>query len=168
MLKNLFRKKPIQEAQEVLYAPLSGKVIPIEEVPDPVFANKMMGEGLAIIPTEGNIAAPIDGEVVQIFHTKHAIGLQSKKGLEILIHIGLETVNLKGEGFTIHVKEGDKVSKGDLLVTFDIDFLKQSGKDIVTPMIITNSEDKLSSLEVNLIDNPIEQNASLAIAKLKD
>src|SRR5699024_6172205 len=96
MFKNLFKKN--QGAQ--LHAPVSGKVVPLEEVPDHVFSEKMMGEGIAVHPSEGTIVAPFDGEIVQIPETKHAVGLKDKDGNEVLIHIGLETVGLKGEGFT--------------------------------------------------------------------
>lgn len=167
MLKNLFKKKASKELTEVLFAPLSGEVVKIENVPDPVFSAKMMGDGIAIIPTEGKVVAPIDGEIVQVFHTKHAIGLRSINGLEILIHIGLETVNLKGEGYEIHIEEGQKVTKGDLLVTFDIEFLKSKDKPIITPIVITNSADKLAILETVFSNKDIKQNEPLARLVLK-
>ncbi|MBO9130078.1 PTS glucose transporter subunit IIA [Bacillus sp. 165] len=137
MFKKLFSSKI---NQETIVAPLTGEVKNIEEVPDPVFAQRMMGDGIAIVPTEGKVVAPVDGEIVQLFHTKHAIGIRSQQGLEILIHVGLETVNLKGEGFEAHVTEGQKVKAGDLLLTFDLPYIKQNAKDIITPMVITNKD----------------------------
>ncbi|GAB6257001.1 MULTISPECIES: PTS sugar transporter subunit IIA [Bacillaceae] len=137
MFKKLFGKK---ESVEQLLAPINGQVINIEDVPDPVFSGKMMGDGIAILPEEGLVVSPIDAEVIQVFHTKHALGLRTKHGIELLIHIGLETVNLNGEGFEVHVAEGQNVKAGDKLVTFDIDFLKSKAPSIVTPIVITNGE----------------------------
>src|SRR5699024_3774093 len=102
MFKNLFKKKETPKEEQII-APLSGKVKQLEEVPDPTFSEKMMGEGIAIEPDEGLVVAPFDGEIIQVFPTKHAIGIQGESGLEILIHIGLETVSLKGEGFEVFV-----------------------------------------------------------------
>ncbi|MBP2079383.1 PTS system trehalose-specific EIIBC component [Oceanobacillus polygoni] len=133
-------------AKELIYAPLTGKRIPLEDVPDPTFSEKMMGEGLAIEPTDGKVVAPIDGEVTLTFPTKHAIGLKSKSGIEILIHIGLETVNLDGEGFEVHVNEGDQLSIGDPLVTFDLELIKLKAASSITPIIITNG-DTVENLE---------------------
>ncbi|MGD6844994.1 PTS sugar transporter subunit IIA [Bacillus infantis] len=145
MFKKLFGKK--EEITEVeLKAPLTGKAVDLEEVPDPVFSEKMMGDGLAIEPSEGIVVSPVDGEVVQVFPTKHAIGLRAENGAEILIHIGLETVSMKGEGFETHISEGSKVKTGDKLVSFDIDLVKEKAKSTVTPVIITNG-DALSSIE---------------------
>ena len=125
---------------EKIIAPLSGKVVELDEVPDPTFSQKMMGDGLAIEPTDGKVVSPVDGEIVQFFHTKHAIGIKSLTGAEILIHVGLETVTMNGEGFEGHVKEGDKVRKGDLLITFDIDLIKEKAASTITPIVITNGE----------------------------
>ncbi|MCJ8006517.1 PTS system trehalose-specific EIIBC component [Lederbergia wuyishanensis] len=126
--------------QILIYAPVSGNVVALKDVPDPTFSQKMMGDGIAIEPTDGKVVAPFDGEVIQIFPTKHAIGLVSDSGLELLIHIGLETVSLNGEGFEAHVKSGDKVKAGDPLVTFDLDFIKEKAKSHVTPIIVTNGD----------------------------
>lgn len=139
MLKNLFGKKA-KPSEETIYAPMNGKIIEIEQVPDPTFSEKMMGDGVAIEPSEGKVVAPVDGEIIQFFHTKHAIGIRSKAGLELLIHIGLETVGLEGEGFEGHVKQGDKVKTGDLLLTFDLDFIKEKAASAVSPIVITNSD----------------------------
>jgi len=139
--KKLFGKSEETSNNDVLASPATGKLIALEEVPDPVFSEKMMGEGLAIDPTEGVIVAPIDAEVLQVFPTKHAVGLKTAHNTEILIHIGLETVSMNGEGFEAHVKEGDRVKKGDTLVTFNLDLVREKAKSTITPVIITNSAD---------------------------
>ncbi|MFD2212000.1 PTS glucose transporter subunit IIA [Virgibacillus halophilus] len=135
MFKNLFKKN---QAQQIL-APLNGEIKALEEVPDPVFSEKMMGEGIAIVPAEGKIVSPIDGEIVQVPDTKHAVGMVGKDGTEILIHIGLETVELKGEGFTPKVQTGDKVTVGQPLMEFDLEYIQEHAKDVITPIVITNS-----------------------------
>ncbi|WP_019241868.1 MULTISPECIES: PTS sugar transporter subunit IIA [Bacillus] len=126
--------------KDVLVAPATGKLIPLEEVPDPVFGQKMMGEGLAIDPSEGVIVAPIDAEVATIIGSKHAIGLKTKNNTEILIHVGLETVAMGGEGFEVFVKEGDQVKQGDKLITFNLDLIREKAKSTITPVIITNTD----------------------------
>lgn len=147
MFKKLFGKKeePVKTVQ--LMAPVSGNAVALERVPDPVFAEKMMGDGLAIEPSEGLVVSPVDGEIMQVFPTKHAIGIRAKNGAEILIHIGLETVSLNGEGFQTFIKEGDKVRVGDKLVAFDLEIIKEKAKSTVTPIIITNT-DKAASLDI--------------------
>ena len=138
MFKKLFGKKT---REENITAPLTGRIFSLENVPDPVFSQKMMGEGFAIEPTNGEVVAPIDGEIVQLFHTKHAIGLKTENGAEIIIHVGLETVAMEGEGFTAHVKEGSKVKKGDKLLTVDLEKIREKAKSTVTPVVVTNSAD---------------------------
>ena len=122
-----------------LRSPIAGTAIPLSQVDDAAFASEALGKGVAIEPAVGEVVSPINGKVVMVFDTKHAIGLESNEGVEILIHIGLDTVNLKGEGFTTHVKAGDLVEIGDKLVDFDIDFIKASGYKTTTPMVITNT-----------------------------
>ncbi|WP_174615707.1 PTS system trehalose-specific EIIBC component [Virgibacillus ihumii] len=126
--------------QEKIFAPLNGTIKSLEDVPDPTFSQKMMGDGLAIDPEDGKVVAPLDGEIVQIFPTKHAVGILSDEGTEVLIHIGLETVNLDGDGFEAHVQQGDKVKAGDPLITFDVEFVREKAAGIITPVIITNGE----------------------------
>ena len=120
----------------IITAPLDGKIIGITEVPDPIFSGKMMGDGAAIIPEDGKIYAPVDGTLTTIAPTKHAFGYTGDDGEEILVHVGLETVGLNGEGFTIHKKAGDKVKKGDLVAEVDLDFLKKKGLNTVTPVVV--------------------------------
>lgn len=130
-----------------IVAPLRGRSIPLEEVPDPVFAEKMLGDGLAIIPMDGKLVSPVAAKVVQIFPTKHAIGLRTKQGIEILIHIGLDTVLMKGEGFDVHVREGDHLQVGQLLLEFNLSLIEERAKSTITPIIITNGE-RVAKLEL--------------------
>ncbi|MDI3310740.1 MAG: PTS glucose transporter subunit IIA [Thermoanaerobacterium sp.] len=132
----MFKKKFVGET---IVSPFNGKLINIEDVPDPVFSGKMVGDGVAVEPKEGIVYSPVDGEVIQLFPTKHAIGIRSSGGLEILIHIGMDTVEMKGEGFESFVEEGQKVKAGDKLIMFDIDKIKEN-HPIISPVIITNME----------------------------
>ena len=126
-------------ANETLISPLTGNLVKMENVPDPVFSSGALGQGIAVEPTEGKVFAPADAEVTTMFPTGHAIGLKTGKGTEILIHIGMDTVEMEGKGFTVHVAQGDKVKKGQLLIEFDIDAIKKAGHPIITPVIVTNS-----------------------------
>ncbi|MFC4801912.1 N-acetylglucosamine-specific PTS transporter subunit IIBC [Neobacillus sp. GCM10023253] len=118
--------------------PIEGEIIPLSEVPDQVFSQKMMGDGFGIVPANGVVVSPVDGKIMNVFPTKHAIGIKSKQGYEILIHIGLDTVNLKGEGFNVLVHEGQQVVNGQEILKFDLDFVKKSVPSVVTPVIFTN------------------------------
>ncbi|MFS0784527.1 PTS glucose transporter subunit IIA [Bacillus sp. 1P06AnD] len=136
MLSKLFKKEKLH-----IYTPVNGKVIAIEDVDDPVFSGKMMGEGIAVMPSGGDIYAPADGTVVQVAPTKHAIGIQTEDGTELLIHVGLETVSLKGEGFSVAVQAGEKVKVGDLLMKVDWDYIRAHAKSTIIPLVITNSQE---------------------------
>lgn len=125
----------------VVNSPLNGEVVSLENVPDETFATKILGDGVAVIPTDGKVIAPMNGTVTTLFDTNHAIGLELENGVEILIHIGIDTVKLQGEGYKSFVSEGDKVSKGQTLITFDTDFIKEKGYNVITPVIITNTDD---------------------------
>ncbi|EDS6038680.1 PTS beta-glucoside transporter subunit IIABC [Salmonella enterica subsp. enterica] len=121
-------------------APMTGTVLALEQVPDSTFASGLLGQGIAIIPSEGKVFAPFSGEVSSLFQTKHAIGLLSDSGIELLIHVGIDTVKLEGEPFTAYVKEGDKVRAGDLLLEFNRQAILDAGYDLATPVIINNSD----------------------------
>lgn len=140
MFKKLLGKTKAVPQTLDLKAHATGEIVKLADVPDPVFAQKMMGDGIAIDPLEGKITSPIDGEIVQVFPTKHAVGIKAENGTEVLIHIGLDTVSMKGEGFTTHVSTGKKVKVGDLLVTFDVALVKEKAESTITPMIITNTD----------------------------
>ena len=126
----------------LILSPLDGRVIPLEEVPDEVFAEKVLGDGAAVIPENGNIYSPIDGEIVSIPESLHAYGIRSDAGIEMIVHFGLETVNLRGEGFSPKVKVGDRVKAGQLLCTADMDFLKSKGINTVTPVLVTDGAEE--------------------------
>ena len=139
---------------EDVYSVADGQVVALEQVEDPVFAQKMMGDGFAVEPANGNIVSPVTGTVSSIFPTKHALGLVTDSGLEVLVHIGLDTVSLEGKPFTVHVSEGQKVAAGDLLVTADLDAIREAGRKTSTVVVFTNG-DVLKSVK-------LEQTGSLA------
>lgn len=126
-----------------LFAPVIGECVPLSEVPDKVFSEKMLGDGVAFVFTGDTIFSPCDGDVIMAADTNHAIGLKASNKAEILIHAGLETVNLNGQGLEILVKEGSKVKKGQALIKLDRDFLETKKINMITPMIITSQEYKL-------------------------
>lgn len=125
---------------EIIHSLIKGEVKALSEVNDSVFSGEIMGKGFAILPEEGAAVSPVEGRVTAVFKTKHAIGITSARGAELLIHIGLDTVRLDGRHFEVHVKEGDVVAPGDLLITFDIKEIKAAGYDVITPVIITNTD----------------------------
>ena len=124
-----------------IVSPVNGKAVPIIEVPDPVFADKILGDGIAVIPEDGTFLCPVDGEVASVAESLHAIGFTTDDGLEVLMHIGLDTVKLNGEGFTVHVNVGDKVKKGDLIAEVNLDFIKEQGLNTITPVVICDGVD---------------------------
>lgn len=153
---NLFKKDKENENQAVntntsdkILVPITGIVSSVKECQDPVFAGEMVGKGSLILPSEGKVYSPVDGEISMVAESKHALGITSNTGLEILIHIGLDTVELNGEPYTSHVSQGQKIKAGDLLMEFDIEKIKASGKAVESPVIITNADDK----EINLLAN---------------
>ncbi len=131
---------PVSSGEEIK-SPMNGTVIPLSEVPDAVFSSEMLGKGFGVEPSEGKAYAPVDGEVTTVFDTKHAIGLMSKHGVELLIHIGMDTVKLNGKGFDVKVKTGDQVKAGDLLAEFDMDLIKGEGYPVTTAVVVTNTDD---------------------------
>ena len=143
----------LKRKPRVIHAQIDGQLIDIESVDDEVFSQKMAGDGLAIYPIGNIFTAPIDGVISKIFSTNHAFIIKSKQDLEVLVHIGLETVALKGEGFERLAEEGDEVKVGDPIIKVDLDFIKANAKDIVTPILITD-ESKFSSIDKN--DNVVK------------
>ena len=143
------KSAPLADLVEIA-SPLSGQVKELSQATDPVFAQGVMGQGVLIEPSQGELLAPVDGIVSVLFPTKHAVGIVSDQGVEMLMHIGMDTVNLEGKGFTAHVSQGDRVKAGDKLISFDIDLIKDAGYVTETPVIITNQDqyqaDALGSL----------------------
>ena len=136
--------------EEIIASPLVGDILPLSAVADEVFASGALGKGVAIQPSEGKVLAPANGTVSVLFPTGHAVGITTDTGVELLIHIGLDTVNLDGRGYTSHVEKGQKVSAGDLLVEFDIATINEAGYDTITPVIVTNTDnftDVLTTIE---------------------
>ncbi|MCC8354516.1 PTS beta-glucoside transporter subunit IIABC [Bacillus sp. AF23] len=152
-----------QGSGEIIHSPIKGEVKALSEVNDGVFSAGIMGKGFAIEPEEGEVVSPVYGSVTTIFKTKHAIGITSDQGAEILIHIGLDTVKLEGQWFTAHVKEGDKVAPGDPLVSFDLEQIIAAGYDVITPVIITNT-DRYSFSPVKEIGRVQTKEALLALS----
>ena len=128
----LFKAKGIEVA-----APATGEVVVLESVNDEVFSQKMAGDGIAIIPSDGLFGAPIDGDVIKIFSTGHAFVIRGEKGIEVMVHIGLDTVTLRGGGFSAVVSEGDRVKAGDIIVKADLKKISSLGKEIITPVIVS-------------------------------
>lgn len=150
---SLFKKKK----KISIVAPMTGEIFEIDKVPDEVFAGKMVGDGLAIKPSEGIVVAPCSGKIIQVFPTNHAMGILTPEGVEILIHIGLDTVNLKGNGFKSFVQAGDDVNKGDKLLEVDLEYVIENAKSIISPVIVTNMEKVLSlSIEKGTVQKGID------------
>ncbi|MDG3072257.1 beta-glucoside-specific PTS transporter subunit IIABC [Bacillus halotolerans] len=152
-----------QGSGEIIHSPIKGEVKALSEVNDGVFSAGIMGKGFAIEPEEGEVVSPVYGTVTTVFKTKHAIGITSDQGAEILIHIGLDTVKLEGQWFTAHVKEGDKVAPGDPLVSFDLEQIIAAGYDVITPVIVTNT-DRYSFSPVKEIGRVQTKEALLALS----
>ncbi|HLN61366.1 MAG TPA: PTS glucose transporter subunit IIA [Symbiobacteriaceae bacterium] len=143
MVFGLFKKK--SQVTEVV-APLTGEVVDISQVPDPVFAEKMMGDGFAINPSEGKVLAPVSGELINLFPTMHALGIRTAEGLEVLVHVGIDTVKLGGEGFKALVQQGARVEAGQPLLEFDLEAIRAKVPSLITPVVFTNLEDRTWSL----------------------
>ncbi len=141
LFDKILKKSQEVPAEEVLAAYAEGELISIKDVNDPTFAEEVLGKGVAIIPVKGELYAPIDGIVTMLFDTRHAIALTTAMGQEVLLHIGIDTVELKGEYFTANVKVGQKVKTGELLIRFDKEKIREKGFDTVIPMVVTNQED---------------------------
>lgn len=139
-------QEPAEETWLTLFAPLSGKTIPLEQVDDPVFAQRMVGDGLAILPDSDEVVSPVAGTITTLFPTGHAVGITTSDGLEVLIHVGLDTVELKGNGFKKLVQQGQKVDVGTPLIKLELDILQKTARSLQTPMIIMNG-DKVNKLK---------------------
>ena len=138
--------------KETIQSPIEGQMMPLSTAKDQAFAEGILGKGVLIHPTKGEVIAPFDGTVMTLFPSKHAIGLVSDNGLELLIHIGLDTVQLNGEHFTAHVKQGDKIKQGQKLVSFDKEAIEAAGYSVETPVIVTNSADYLDIIDTDKQD----------------
>ncbi len=145
LFDGFFRKKEKEQQADrgtTVLCPVKGEVIPLKDVEDDAFASGMMGPGAGIRPENGMIYAPVSGEVCVAFHTGHAIGIRSEAGVELLIHIGINTVNMNGEGFMVHVKQGDLVQAGDLIAEFDPDKVMAAGYKTTVMLLVTNAGDE--------------------------
>ncbi|WP_343128650.1 PTS glucose transporter subunit IIA [Buchnera aphidicola (Kurisakia onigurumii)] len=141
LFSNFFKSKKEKYFQEIeIVSPISGELINIEKVPDSVFSEKIVGDGISIKPSDNKIVAPIDGNISKIFDTLHAFSMKSIHGIEIFVHFGIDTVNLKGKGFKKIIQHTGKVKKGDVIITVDLDFLIKNAKSIITPVVISNME----------------------------
>lgn len=147
-----------------IVAPQTGSCVALTEVPDAVFADKVLGDGVAIKPTEDVVFSPINGTIVQVAHTFHAIGIEGSDGIEILLHLGINTVELKGDGFNCHVKVGDKVKKGDKLIDMDRAFIESKGYNTISPCIITNM-DSIDKFEIKTGDVKAKENVVISYKK---
>lgn len=157
-------EKEILKVEETLYSPIEGTYIALEDVDDNTFASGIVGKGFAVFPKTGKVYAPVDGEVIMIFKTKHALAIKSNSGLEVLIHIGLETVNLEGKYFDVKVHVGDKVKKGDLIAEIDKSSIEKEGYDLTTPVIITNYQD-FPNLNILSSYKNIDNNVGIIVNK---
>lgn len=149
---NLLKGHVVEEqkysSEILLFNPIKGEVIKLEEVPDVVFSEKLLGDGFAVRPEDNKVYAPVDGVIRVLFPTKHAIAIRTVEGVEILVHVGVDTVNLNGEGFTTYVQQGDEIKKGDLMISFDKELIEKSVKSLISPVIIT-SMDMISKIEID-------------------
>jgi PTS system glucose-specific IIA component len=143
------KKEKIPVEKEILYSPANGVVVPVSDVADPVFSQKMMGDGFAVIPADGNIYSPAKGKVLSVFPTKHAVGILLDSGLELLLHMGLDTVELNGKPFEIFVKEGQALTADTLIAKVDLAQLQEAGKDSAMVVVITNM-DKVKNFSLDV------------------
>lgn len=144
-----WRKKSTEPSTLEILAPVTGKAVALTEVPDEAFAAGHMGKGIAIEPAEGKLIAPFEGKVVHVIKSNHAVMIENAEGIQFLFHIGINTVSLKGEGFTSHVSAGDKVKAGQTLIEFNIEQIKAAGYPVITPIVVTNADEMVSTLEMH-------------------
>ncbi len=141
LFDKLFGSKENKSVEVEIYAPISGEIVNIEDVPDVVFSEKIVGDGVAIRPIGNKIVAPVDGVIGKIFETNHAFSMESKEGVELFVHFGIDTVELKGEGFTRIAQEGQSVKRGDTVIEFDLPLLESKAKSVLTPIVISNMDE---------------------------
>ncbi|MDG6894463.1 PTS glucose transporter subunit IIA [Volucribacter amazonae] len=146
LFDKLFGSKENKAVDVEVFAPLSGEIVNIEDVPDVVFSEKIVGDGVAIRPTGNKIVAPVDGVIGKIFETNHAFSMESTDGIELFVHFGIDTVELKGEGFTRVAQEGQQVKRGETIIEFDLPLLESKAKSVLTPVVISNM-DEISHIE---------------------
>jgi PTS system glucose-specific IIA component len=141
-ISNFFKKKDAHSEKKIkIFAPISGNLISIKDVPDIVFSEKIVGDGVAVNPTGNEIVSPLSGKIGKIFPTLHAFSIESTEGVQIFVHFGIDTVKLKGKGFQSDIKEGQKVKKGQLIIRIDLELLKKTAKSIITPVVISNLDE---------------------------
>jgi glucose-specific phosphotransferase system IIA component len=141
MIREEIMKVTRKDITPVMFnSPMQGRMIALDEVPDPIFAKGIVGKGIAFIPERGELVSPVAGRIMHVYPSMHALGITTAEGLDVLLHIGIDTANLQGKWFTAHVKEGDEVAVGQLLIKFNLQKVKQYGKSLATPMLITNPE----------------------------
>lgn len=145
-LSKLFGSKQKESKEIQIFSPLSGEIVNIEDVPDVVFSEKIVGDGVAIRPSGDTIVSPVNGTIGKIFETNHAFSIESEDGVELFVHFGIDTVELKGEGFTRIAEEGQTVKAGDPIIKFDLALLEEKAKSVLTPVVISNM-DEISNLE---------------------
>ena len=141
LFDKLFGSKENKSVEVEIYAPISGEIVNIEDVPDVVFSEKIVGDGVAVRPIGNKIVAPVDGVIGKIFETNHAFSMESKEGVELFVHFGIDTVELKGEGFTRIAQEGQSVKRGDTVIEFDLPLLESKAKSVLTPVVISNMDE---------------------------
>ena len=141
LFDKLFGSKENKSVEVEIYAPISGEIVNIEDVPDVVFSEKIVGDGVAVRPIGNKIVAPVDGVIGKIFETNHAFSMESKEGVELFVHFGIDTVELKGEGFTRIAQEGQSVKRGDTVIEFDLALLESKAKSVLTPIVISNMDE---------------------------
>lgn len=141
LFDKLFGSKENKSVEVSIYAPLTGEIVNIEDVPDVVFSEKIVGDGVAIRPTGTKIVAPVDGVIGKIFETNHAFSMESNEGVELFVHFGIDTVELKGEGFTRIAQEGQTVKRGDTVIELDLELLESKAKSVLTPIVVSNMDE---------------------------
>lgn len=141
LFDKLFGSKENKSVEVEIYAPISGEIVNIEDVPDVVFSEKIVGDGVAVRPIGNKIVVPVDGVIGKIFETNHAFSMESKEGVELFVHFGIDTVELKGEGFTRIAQEGQSVKRGDTVIEFDLALLESKAKSVLTPIVISNMDE---------------------------